>query len=62
MTSRFRFWLIRKLLGKQPFVANVKINELGFAVMNITAERENKKLFYSNITIIEIGDNTDEHR
>lgn len=61
MISRFKFWLIRKLLGKQPFVANVKINELGFAIMNITAERDSKKLFYSNITIIEIGDNANEH-
>lgn len=61
MISRFKFWLIRKLLGKQPFVANVKINELGFAVMNIAAERDNKKLFYSNITIVEIGDNANEH-
>lgn len=61
MIGRFRFWLIRKLLGKQPLVANVKIHELGFAVMHIMAERENKKLFYSNITIIEIGDNANEH-
>ena len=58
MISHFKFWLIRKLLGKQPFVANVKINELGFAIMNITSERENKKLFFSNITIIEFGDDT----
>ena len=47
--SKFKLWLIMKLIGNRSFVANVKMYEFPFYVLTV----QNKDVIVANIEIVE---------
>lgn len=53
--SKFKLWLIMKLIGNKPFVANVKMYEFPFYVLTV----QNKDVIVANVEIVWNGKNND---
>ncbi len=50
--SKFKLWLVMKLVGNRPFVANIKVCELPFYVLAV----QNKDVIVANVEIVELED------
>ena len=50
--SKFKLWLVVKLIGNKPFVANIKMCELPFYMLTI----QNKDVIVANVEIVELED------
>ena len=50
--SKFKLWLVMKLIGNKPFVANIKMCELPFYMLTI----QNKDVIVANVEIVEVED------
>ena len=47
--SKFKLWIVMKLVGNRPFVANIKMCEFPFYVLTV----QNKDVIVANIEIVE---------
>ena len=50
--NKFKLWIVMKLIGNKPFVANVKMCELPFYMLTI----QNKYVTVANVEIVELED------
>ena len=50
--SKFKLWIVMKLVGNRPFVANIKMCELPFYMLTI----QNKDVTVANVEIVELED------
>ena len=50
--NKIKLWLIMKLIGNKPFVANVKMCEFPFYVLTV----QNKDVTIANVDIVELED------
>lgn len=50
--SKFKLWIVMKLVGNRPFVANIKMCELPFYILTV----QNKDVTVANVEIVEVED------
>ena len=48
--SKFKLWLVMKLIGNRPFAANIKMCELPFYILTV----QNKDVTVANVEIVEL--------